>query len=75
MATRNVTRKLKENVVKEPYKIITAEVRASFVKDSNKTLTVGLVAEVNDSSIEDVTEQLFNQCLIEVNHLLEKANA
>lgn len=74
---KNVTKRLEKDkpvAVKGPqaYKIITSEVKVSFTKDSNKTLTIGLVAEVNDTPLEDVNDLLFNECLEEAGRLLKK---
>jgi hypothetical protein len=70
---KDVTRKLKADVKKKPYKIVSTEVKVSFIQDGNKTLTLGLVAELNDSTIGDVNEILFNECLEEAHRLLLKA--
>lgn len=74
MATkaRNITSKLENEVKQEPFKVVTTEIKVSFIQDGNKTLTVGLKAEVNDSSLEDTNDFLFNECLVEANRLLKK---
>ena len=73
MATKvkSVTKFLKDDVAKkQQYRIVRSEVKAAFTQDSNKTITVGLVAEINDSQLEDVNDIVFNLCLEEVNRLL-----
>lgn len=74
---KNVTKLLEENLEDKQgqFKIIKSTVSVSFVKDMNKTLTVGLEALVNDSSVEDVNDYLFNECLIEASRLLKKVGA
>jgi hypothetical protein len=74
MATkaRNMTNKLENEVKKEPFKVVMAEIKVAFIQDGNKTITVGLKAEVNDSTLEDTNDFLFNECLVEANRLLKK---
>jgi len=73
MATKvkSVTKFLKDDVAKkQQYRIVRSEVKAAFTKESNKKINVGLVAEINDSQLEDVNDIMFNLCLEEVNRLL-----
>jgi len=74
MATKDITKKLTRDVPKKPYKVVTSKIQVSFVKDTNKTLTIALTAEINDSSMEDVNDFLFNECLEEANRLLRKVS-